>query len=218
MSGKKRKNKKKKNKRFDLNVCNLDYKRLSESIVKAEEIKSENEKECISEIKGKRQESWDRVLNQKSIPTEANWGQKIGINIRNIFFTVINMTFMKKKDVLDGNVTYGLFAFLTNLLFYAAAFILWAFSVIWFFSGVVVLIENFSISNGLDIIHFVLNCVTVLLSSVFIFFVGSVCRVAAIEVEKINDGNKIIGIFNAILTFVGVIVAIIGIFITTKYS
>lgn len=45
MSGKKRKNKKKKNKRFDLNVCNLDYKRLSESIAKADKIAKENLRE-----------------------------------------------------------------------------------------------------------------------------------------------------------------------------
>lgn len=215
MSSKKRKNKKKK-KRFDLNVCNLDYNRLSESIVKADKIKSKENQEYILKIKEKRRQSWDKILNQKTVPKDARWTKKICISSSNIFYAIKNMTFMKKEDILDGNVTYGLFAFLTNLLFLAAAIILYIFSIIWLISGTIVIIETFAILNFFDFLNLLLKCISVISSSAFIFFIGSICKVAAMEIEKIDDAEKIISIFNVVLTFVGIIVAIIGIFVTTK--
>lgn len=45
-----KKKRKKKNKRFDLNVCNLDYRRLSESIAKADKIVQESNKKADDSI------------------------------------------------------------------------------------------------------------------------------------------------------------------------
>ena len=203
-----KKKRKKKNKRFDLNVCNLDYRKLSESIVKAHNIETEKNLKELRDTANHRQNEWNRILKQKDIPPNIKWYRKFLLEIQNDICLIWNIIFLDKNDTVCSNNTYNLFDFITSALFCVYQFFLWGCGVNCVLKAGCTIYNAFSYGNlSYGVVAFeVFVC---LIAAIFYLFISGVCRAAKFECQRIKDKEESFNVFSAVVAFTALIVAIL---------
>ena len=176
---------------------NIDEKVLAREIIKAhEEYEHYRQTEKEKEEK-KRQEEWLKILNQKEYPSNEKWILRKCHKLRNDFFLLKNLLFIKAKDVRDMRATFGLMRLAVSGIFSLCKWVL-------YFCAASMI---YGVWN--DTIEKALGCMI----AVVLWLFARIFRIASFEVEKIEDGNLIIAIFSGVLSFVAVVIAIVAIII-----
>lgn len=196
MSKKKRTNNNKQN-TSSSTIETFDEKTLAHEIIKAHE-EYEHHKMIVKEREDKkRQDEWLKILNQKEYPSNEKWIWRKCHKIRNDFFLLKNLLFIKAKDVRDMRATFGLMRLAVSGIFSLCKWVL-------YFCAASMI---YGVWN--DTIEKALGCMI----AVVLWLFARIFRIASFEVEKIEDGNLIIAIFSGVLSFVAVVIAIVAIII-----
>lgn len=132
---------------------------------------------------------------------KKEWAKAVGSTPAKRFFRLM---FLPKSKIRGDNTTFQLLKLFAGLFFELAKVVTLISSV--FMLAYVPLqyfVDSFPcLPFGYNIVLFVFSLVSVILSRIF--------RVAAIEVDKIEDRNLLFGIFASITSFVSIIIAVIA--------
>ena len=182
--------------------ADLDYNKLTESIVKANEIIDSKAQSKAENINKEKRAEWERVIGYKPCPNEENLFVRYFYKFRNTTLMFFNLITFKKEDTLDdvsmsALLRLALIAILTVVkwMFYIAAIVL-------------------ACKTGYDI-HFKEYSFLHLYIPIAIvsFFIGRMVRIAAFEAENIEDKNYMITILSAITSLIAMVVAVAAIFV-----
>lgn len=129
------------------------------------------------------------------------WAKTIGSTPTRRFFRLM---FLPKSKIRGDNTTFQLLKLFAELFFELVKVVTLVFSVCMLaYVPLQYLVENFPcLPFGYDIVLLLFSLVSIILSRIF--------RVAAIEVDKIEDRNLLFGIFASITSLVSIIVAVIA--------
>ena len=173
----------------------IDEKLLAREIVKAYE-EAERYKNAEKEKQEKKEhEEWLKFLNQKEYPLNEKWFLRKYHEFRNDFLGVRKLLFIKKEEVRDVRATFGLLRLAVIGVFSLCKWILYVCAV-W----LIYCVWNHTVELALG---------TTISIALWVF--ARMFRIAAFEVEKIQDGNLIIALFSGVLSFVAVVTAIVAI-------
>lgn len=193
------KNKKnKKNSAEKINDKNfVDEQILSRAIVKAyfeiEDKKKENEQ---NHSENERKE-WLEFLGQKEYPENENRLKKSWHKICNDFRLLMKLLFISRKDVKKTRATFALMS-LT---------IVCVFTIIkWCLYCAVILFIAMIILQKISYIGIVWATICFVLARVF--------RIAAFEIDEMQDDGLLTAVFSGVLSFVAVIISIIAIILS----
>ena len=178
-------------------IKTFDEKTLAHEIIKAHEEYEHNKMIEKEKEDKKRKDEWLKILNQKEYPSNEKWIWRKCHKLRNDFFLLKNLLFIKAKDVRDMRATFGLMRLATSGVFTLCKWALYLLA-----ASMIYGVWN-------DTIETALGCMIAVVLWVF----ARIFRIASFEVEKINDGNLIINIFSGVLSFVAVVIAIVAIII-----
>lgn len=175
----------------------IDEKLLAREIVKAYE-EAERYKNAEKEKQEKKEhEEWLKFLNQKEYPLNEKWFLRKYHEFRNDFLGVRKLLFIKKEEVRDVRATFGLLRLAVIGVFSLCKWILYVCAV-W----LICLACN-------DTIKLVAGAAIAFVLWVF----ARIFRIAAFEIEMIQERNLIIALFSGALSFVAVVTAIVAIVI-----
>ena len=173
----------------------IDEKLLAREIVKAYE-EAEHYKNAEKEKQEKKEhEEWLQFLNQKEYPLNEKWFLRKYHEFRNDFLGVRKLLFIKKEEVRDVRATFGLLRLAVIGVFSLCKWILYVCA-----AGLIYCVWNHTVELALG---------TTISIALWVF--ARMFRIAAFEVEKIQDGNLIIALFSGVLSFVAVVTAIVAI-------
>ena len=192
---KKKKPKNNKQNSLLVKVEGIDEKALAREIIEAYAEYEHHKKTEEDEKEQVLQEEWLKILNQKDYPKEEPFFGRKCHKIRNDFFLLKNVLFIKSKDVRDMRATFGLMQLCVEGIFWFCKWVLY--------------ICAASIIYGICI-----GAISVVLGSMLAFVLwvlARLFRIASFEIEKIQDGNLLIAIFSGALSFAAVVIAIITI-------
>lgn len=182
----------------------IDYDKLAEAIVKANDIIKKAEKEKIENEYKKNRDEWDKILGIVEFPNKKyffiwKYIVKFWYNLKNFWHILKTIICFKEDYVKYTNVTYRLFQLVSCFLLWIYKWIFYCFSFSYFFS----FLKNFDNLNFL------------LLFFVF-FIIGKVCRISGLEVKSLNDKKRIIDISTVLFTFTAMLFTVIGVFVSLK--
>ena len=173
----------------------IDYEKLALAIVRAKKI----EQELEEKQKAKERAEWQKSIGYNPHDDKRGIKKKVFVlgNGIKVFF---NLMFFSKKKKLKVSATSAVMQSMTAMFFHLVKFMLWVLAVA--FLSVVLCHGNkmFGITEFLYYTGFA--CIAFVLSCIF--------RLMAIEIEQMSDGERIIGIFTAVLSVIPMIEIIAG--------
>lgn len=175
----------------------IDEKLLAHEIVKAYE-EAERYRNAEKEKQEKKErEEWLRFLNQKKYPLNEKWFLRKYHEFRNDFFGAKKLLFIKKEEVRDIRATFGLLRLAVIGIFSLCKWILYGCA-----AGLIYCVWNHTVELALG--------ATI---AIVLWVFARIFRIAAFEIESIQDGNLIIALFSGVLSFVAVVTAIVAIIV-----
>ena len=175
----------------------IDEKLLAHEIVKAYE-EAERYRNAEKEKQEKKErEEWLRFLNQKKHPLNEKWFLRKYHEFRNDFFGAKKLLFIKKEEVRDIRATFGLLRLAVIGIFSLCKWILYGCA-----AGLIYCVWNHTVELALG--------ATI---AIVLWVFARIFRIAAFEIESIQDGNLIIALFSGVLSFVAVVTAIVAIIV-----
>ena len=177
------------------NKVEIDYDKLAEAIIRAQKLAEENE----AKRKEKELSEWRKSIGYKSHSDKKGLKKKLFVfcNAIKVFF---NLMFFSKKNKLKVSATGAFMQSITASFFNLIKFMLWVLAVAFLSMAFCHGNIAFGLTDYLYYIGFA--CIAFVLSGIF--------RLMAIEVEQMSDGERIIGIFTAVLSVVPMIEIIAG--------
>lgn len=175
----------------------IDYDKLAEAIVKSREI----EKEKVIKKKNEELIKWKKDIGVNTHEDKKGIKRKFfvfGNNIK-IFFKLI---FFSSKNKVRISITGAFIQGITAVFFHLIKFILWILSLA--FISIAIYHGNMLFSILDYVFHLGLAFVAFLLASIF--------RIMAIEVEQMNDRERVLGIFTAVMSIIPMIELITDLF------
>lgn len=173
----------------------IDYDRLAQAIVKANEIATEKQIEKEEEAERKNQEEWKKS-NWLSATTQP-------LKTFQIIWWVLRLPFVRKKKITDNRAT----KVLTKMV---VINILRLFQISFALLGILSVV---GLLNRFDFPHWTVNNLffasTLFLSWVFC----GIIRMSVIEIDKMRDQQMLLSVLSAITSFVAMIVAIVALFV-----
>lgn len=177
------------------NKVEIDYNKLAEAIIKAQKLAEENE----AKQKEKELAEWRESIGYKSHSDKKGIKKKLFV-FCNTFKVFFKLMFFPKKNKLKVSATGAFMQSMTATFFHLVKFMLWvlvfAFLSVAFYHGNMA----FGLTDYLYYIGFA--CIAFVLSGIF--------RLMAIEIEQMSDGERVVGIFTAVLSVIPMIEIIAG--------
>lgn len=96
---------------------NIDYSKLTDSIVNAVEIIKEREVQEKAEREKREEEEWNKILHYKECPHKNNWGLRFCYEVRNTITLIWAAFFFKKENAKKPRVTFNLIRLLLGMFF-----------------------------------------------------------------------------------------------------
>ena len=175
----------------------IDYDKLAEAIVKANQIEEENAaKKKAADI-----EEWKRSLGVNKHEDKRGIKKKIYVFCNNakVFF---NLIFFSKKKKVRVSMTGAFMQSITAMFFHMIKVLLWILSLV--FISVCIYHGNMAFS--------LLNYVYYIGFAIIAFMLASIFRLMAIETEQITERERVLGIFTAVMSVIPMIEIIVSFF------
>lgn len=186
-----------------INNTEIDYDKLAEAIVSANNKLKEQEEYDKKKNSYANQKELNKIIGIKEYPITKNIFKHKLHEIRNNFSVLFHIIFFKEKNAKYDVVTFGLLQFATVSIFSICKYFLYLFTL-------VLLIMTFIVVSNEELI-FNFQPVYFLYASL-IFLFSRIFRVAEFEIKHITDRNYLIGILSATTCFFAMLVAIIALF------
>ena len=175
----------------------FNYDKIAEAIVKANNIQAEND----LHNRAKELDEW-----RKSIGIKTYDDKKGIIKIFSLFANrirvILGLIFFSKKKKIKVSATGAFIKSFTALFFHAIKIILWIISAI--FIGIIFHHPNISFTA----IH-IICCICFATTYIIL---ASIFRIMAIEVEQLNDRERLLGIFTAVMSVIPIVETIVSFF------
>ena len=175
----------------------IDYDKLAEAIVKANQIEEENAvKQRAADL-----EEWKRSLGVNKHEDKRGTKKKIYVFCNNVkvFF---NLIFFSKKKKVRVSMTGAFMQSITAMFFHMIKVLLGILSLA--FISVCIYHGNMAFS--------LLNYVYYIGIAIIAFMLASVFRLMAIETEQITERERVLGIFTAVMSVIPMIESIVSFF------
>ena len=180
----------------DLNI-NIDYDKLAEAIVKAQNKSDEYKKRQMEEQHEKAKKEWHKIVGYKEYPKSKNIFINSFHNIRNALNAIIALIFFKEEYIEKSRMLNSLMLTTTQFVF-----------------DIIESLLNISALSLIVIpLYFGKPIYYFCFYAILLFLYSRIVRIAKLEVKNMKDSEKIIVIFSAVMTFVGAIMTTIGVII-----
>ena len=182
--------------RTDLNI-NIDYDKLAEALIKAQNKADEYAKQQLEEQHEKAKQEWHKIVGYKEYPKSKNNLINFLHNAKNAFNALRALIFFKEKYIEKSRMLDSLMS--------AAA------------QSVFEIIEDL-----LNISALTLIATPILLKksvyylwvyAILLFLYSRIVRIAKLEIKNMKDAEKIADVFSSVMTFVGAVMTTIGVII-----
>lgn len=176
----------------------IDYDKLAEAIEKAHNrIKEQDRIEQCDEQK-QLEAQWHKAIHYKEYPETRNVILRKIREIRNIIAVLFSVIFFRRKFAKDDIVTFGLMRMAISSLF---GIIKWLLYVV----ALCMLLGSF---YSFEEYKWIIQPIYILYSFIILVF-ARLFRVAAYEVENMNDRQNLIGILSALSAFLALIISLV---------
>jgi cation transport ATPase len=179
----------------------IDYDKLADAIVKAQNKAKEIELEEQEKLRQEKQKEWQNNLKQKEITEKTKC--KFLIKIRNFFFGLWQLLFLKRDGIRADKATIALTKLSLSGLFGFLKWALYLFTFIW------IIYAFISVANTNIVFDFKLEFI---LYSLFAFLLARIIRIAMFEMENMTDREYLFAILSASTSFFALILALIALF------
>lgn len=179
----------------------IDYKKLAEAIVLAQEeaeVRHSKEEEKLTE---ERQQEWQKVLGQKTYSNENNITRPLH-KARNNIVGFFKIMLLSPKAVQGDNATFGLLQFSLVLLFWAIKLLLYLLTIGLGVAGIYSFEQKTFAFSVLPLLYAIPS-----------FILGRIFRIAGFEIEKMKDRNYLLSILSAVTAFIAMILALVALIV-----
>ena len=198
MSNKKqKKNIHKQQNKFDKTQSSFDQQAMTEAIVQAFQIIEEQKKNKELELQKAANQEWKDIMGQKIYPEDEKWYLKKLHLLQNNVVGLGKVFFFKENNARDLKATFSLIKLVVCDIFKVCEWCLYA-------AAIYVICLCFK--NHTHIIWRILMAFAN-------WMLGRFFRIATFEVENLEDGNLLIGLFSGCISVIALIISIISIFI-----
>ena len=195
-------NKKKKTKpNIKNSSIEIDYDKLADAIVKAQNKVKEIELEKQETLRQEEQKEWQKNLKQKEITDKTKC--KFLIKVRNFFCCLWQLLFLKRNKTQTDKATIALTKLSLSGIF---GFLKWA---LYFFAFVWIIYAFISVVETNIIFEFKLEFI---FYSVVAFLVARIIRIAMFEMENMTDREYLFAILSASTSFFALVLALFALF------
>lgn len=178
----------------------IDYEKLADAIVAAHErIEKETTRTSAEDIR-----HWQEVIGRKDYSHIKNRVKRACLNGINFVRCTLKLLFLKKKDAKTDRTTFVLLKTLLVDIFSLAKWFLY------------LLAFSLTLSSFYDTAQ---QKIGVTFNGLYIFYalfawiVARMFRLAALEVDNMEDRNYLLAIFSSVTSFVAMILALIALFV-----
>lgn len=188
------KNKSKSNQQQYLKT-DIDYDKLADTIVRANEIYAEKARQ--KEIESQKESHDERM---RSLHLDAKEQPKKFIQL---LWFIIRLPFIKRDDILDDKATFSLYKTIV-------CEILRLFQIAFAIIGIISFVGVLNCFNFGTWTYYNLIFIAILFLSWVMF---GLFRMSAIEIDKMQDRQMVLSIISAITSFIAMVVAIVALFV-----
>ena len=176
----------------------IDYEKLADAIVAAHErIEKKAARTSEEDIR-----NWKEVIGRKDYSHVKNRVKRACLNGLNFGRCTLKLLFLKKKDAKTDRVTFVLLKTLLVDTFSLAKWFLYLLSFVLIFSSFYDLAQKRFAFNGSYIVY-----------ALFAWIIARLFRLAALEVDNMEDRNYLLAIFSSVTSFIAMILALIALFV-----
>lgn len=182
-------------------VAEIDYEKLADAIVEANEKIEEKKKEKEQEEYNQQKANWQMALLGRKLNKEEK---------PSILKTFFGITKIKKENITNTNTTYALLKMCNDLflcIYKWLFYILSTVSFIWFILNTII---NFCSKNY---IYGTINAIAFIIAPSALFFIGQIIRVARLEAEICDKKDMVEKTFNFLTSFTAMIFAIMAVIV-----
>lgn len=182
-----------------ITLVSIDYQQLTEAIVKAniEIKKKEAEEEYL--IKQEQKNELKRIMRQKDYPTNEKWYCKMYHNFCNFMALFWSVMTLKKKNVQSDIFTFIIIKTILYLILFITKWIFYLAFLVFF---ILFMIDLLISGGNFEMLPLFLSILLLVYARIF--------RVAQIEIDNIQDGDKLTTLLSVFISVIAAIVSILS--------